>query len=301
MPHIDFGKVFANGDEPAPKRDPLFEPPPEQPVTPVESSRFRRSRLGRSDWTNIIFVLIAILGGLFLAFYFFNGAEVLRTAAAWPSEMFYPRPFAPMNDTKAEVIPAAVVPAGPTPIAPLPAELEQGKARIDSSDTLPISSAFSTATAAIAPANVALTSPLGELPISPPTGDALVQVLENAGGQLQNGAESLAQQPIALVRNVAHKTSRRVATARQTAKKTISNVKQTTQSTSRSVTTSDSNFTVDPRLHVDTSPVNGTLGARGGGAFGSGATGTLGAPGGLGGGVIRSVGIGPLPILGGRH
>lgn len=45
-----------------------------------------------STWTNIVFVAIASLGGLFCAFYFFNGTEVVRLAAAWPGELLYPRP-----------------------------------------------------------------------------------------------------------------------------------------------------------------------------------------------------------------
>ena len=36
---------------------------------------------------------IASAGGLVCAFYFFNGAELLRAAAAWPSEFLYQRPL----------------------------------------------------------------------------------------------------------------------------------------------------------------------------------------------------------------
>src|SRR5438132_5362848 len=49
--------------------------------------------LSRSTWTNIVFVTIASAGGLVCAFYFFNGGELLRAAAAWPSEFLYPRPL----------------------------------------------------------------------------------------------------------------------------------------------------------------------------------------------------------------
>src|SRR5205814_8121099 len=47
--------------------------------------------LGRSQWTNIGFVAFASLGALFCGLYFFGGAEVLRSAAAWPTELFYHR------------------------------------------------------------------------------------------------------------------------------------------------------------------------------------------------------------------
>src|SRR5205814_6283657 len=50
--------------------------------------------LSRSTLANIVFVAIASVGGLVFAFYFFNGGEVLRAAASWPSEYLYPRPLA---------------------------------------------------------------------------------------------------------------------------------------------------------------------------------------------------------------
>jgi hypothetical protein len=94
MADIDFGKAF---NKPGAGQDPTL---PESPALapggkryePVEPARFRRSRLGRSHWANIIFVIIAVLGGLFCAFYFFNGAELVRVAARWPREFLYPRP-----------------------------------------------------------------------------------------------------------------------------------------------------------------------------------------------------------------
>ena len=50
------------------------------------------SGFSRSTWANVAFVTLASLGAVFCAFYFFNGAEVLRAAAAWPEEFLYPRP-----------------------------------------------------------------------------------------------------------------------------------------------------------------------------------------------------------------
>jgi hypothetical protein len=47
----------------------------------------------RATWANIVFVAIASIGGLVCAFYFFNGGELLRAAASWPSEFLYPRPL----------------------------------------------------------------------------------------------------------------------------------------------------------------------------------------------------------------
>ena len=60
-------------------------------------------RLSRPTWTNIIFVALASLGGLFSAFYFFNGADVLRAVAAWPNEFLYSRPVSTERiDTKVQ-------------------------------------------------------------------------------------------------------------------------------------------------------------------------------------------------------
>jgi hypothetical protein len=62
-----------------------------------EPTKFYLSRLGCAEWTNIIFTVTAILGGLFVAFYFFNGAELSRVVGSWPGEYLYPRSFSP-ND-----------------------------------------------------------------------------------------------------------------------------------------------------------------------------------------------------------
>lgn len=58
----------------------------------VETPRFQLAGLGLFEWTNIIFTIVAIAGGLFCAFYFFNGTELLRTAGRWPQEYLCPRP-----------------------------------------------------------------------------------------------------------------------------------------------------------------------------------------------------------------
>jgi hypothetical protein len=95
MPHIDFRKVFENADAkpsttaPSQQTIPSSFQPDEALVQPSIS---RRARLGQAEWTNIIFTIIAIAGGLFVAFYFFNGAELVRVAGSWPREYLYPPP-----------------------------------------------------------------------------------------------------------------------------------------------------------------------------------------------------------------
>lgn len=96
MPQIDFVEALA--EENIPAASPTLPPESEfcaADAAPafVEPSRFRSVRLGRSERANILFAGIMIAGGLFCAFYFFNGAELARTALAWPGEYLYPKQF----------------------------------------------------------------------------------------------------------------------------------------------------------------------------------------------------------------
>src|SRR5437016_4936911 len=94
MPQLDFREALSTPEEK------LFVPPASAPAAPVarpnDSMRytfFGGLGLTRSAWANIVFVALASVGGLICAFYFFNGGELLRAAAAWPSEFLYPRPL----------------------------------------------------------------------------------------------------------------------------------------------------------------------------------------------------------------
>ena len=97
MPQIDFSRAFADqkkhaasasanaeADQQEFARDPLLQ------AKPVDFAARVRTR--GSEWTNIIFASVTFIGGLFCAFYFFNGDELLRAAAAWPREFLYSRP-----------------------------------------------------------------------------------------------------------------------------------------------------------------------------------------------------------------
>jgi hypothetical protein len=92
MPQLDFHEALSTPEEK------LFLPPTalasatSAPVDKKTSLFPRGVGLSRSTWTNIVFVVIASVGGLVCAFYFFNGAELLRAAASWPAEFLYPRP-----------------------------------------------------------------------------------------------------------------------------------------------------------------------------------------------------------------
>src|SRR3954453_11765090 len=91
MPQIDFGKALSNGEaSPRQGKIRLGAPSPDELAT--RSSWFFRHRPGLPEWANIIFTTVAIAGGLFCAFYFFNGTDVVRSARHWPRQFFYARP-----------------------------------------------------------------------------------------------------------------------------------------------------------------------------------------------------------------
>ena len=93
MPQLDFREALSTPEEKS------FSPPTATSVAnaiPADKKTnffVRGVGLSRSTWTNIVFVTVASVGGLVCAFYFFNGGELLRAAAAWPSEFLYPRPL----------------------------------------------------------------------------------------------------------------------------------------------------------------------------------------------------------------
>src|SRR5438874_10728566 len=94
MPQLDFREALSTPEE---KRfSPAAIVASVSAATAAKQTKnalLRGVGLSRSTWTNIVFVAIASVGGLVCAFYFFNGGEVLRAAAAWPNEFLYPRPL----------------------------------------------------------------------------------------------------------------------------------------------------------------------------------------------------------------
>jgi hypothetical protein len=97
MPQLDFRQALSSPEEkPISSAEAVQSAPPRSlaGVSAANQSKdlIARVRLSRSQMTNISFVTIACVGGLACAFYFFNGAEFLRAAAAWAGEFLYPRP-----------------------------------------------------------------------------------------------------------------------------------------------------------------------------------------------------------------
>jgi hypothetical protein len=97
MPQINFGRAFT-----VPEQDQLPGSASAEPrysdfscKTEIEDKPKNfttNTRLGRDHWVNIIFVTITLVGGLFWAVYFFNGADLWRVAAAWPRVLLHLRP-----------------------------------------------------------------------------------------------------------------------------------------------------------------------------------------------------------------
>jgi len=93
MPQLDFREALSTPNEKLFVHSPVAATPVLAPSPKHHEADFANAvGFSRSTWANIVFVTIACLGGLFSGFYFFNGAEILRVAAARPSEFLYPRP-----------------------------------------------------------------------------------------------------------------------------------------------------------------------------------------------------------------
>jgi hypothetical protein len=80
MSQIDFGNAFSKADEPASSASNAEAATLLDGHSAKNSAapKVSRSRLGRDGWTNILFTIVAVGGGLFLAFYFFDGADFRR-------------------------------------------------------------------------------------------------------------------------------------------------------------------------------------------------------------------------------
>jgi hypothetical protein len=93
MPQLDFREALSAPDEKLFSSPATVTASSAAPVDKKTNVFAGGVQFSRSTWANIFFVTIASAGGLACAFYFFNGGELLRAAAAWPNEFLYPRPF----------------------------------------------------------------------------------------------------------------------------------------------------------------------------------------------------------------
>src|SRR3981081_4593634 len=117
MPQLDFRQAFASADQKPSPADSAQINHANHAGDPMEqrvSARSTRTNpINRSNWANITFVAVTFIGGLFCAFYFFNGADLLRAAAAWPREFLYSRPFGIVGKGKIDKLHGADDPSSP--------------------------------------------------------------------------------------------------------------------------------------------------------------------------------------------
>jgi hypothetical protein len=226
MPQIDFGQAFSNPDKNAPSAWPSAQSGQPEFVrdAPREDKleEFRvGARFGRSEWANLVFVTVTFVGGLFCAFYFFNGAELLRAGMAWPREFLYSRPsIAASNDVnhgaRAQVGAARggeVFPVGPGFAASAggadPFSRSAGVMSLPSPSTIGRSGAGaglpSTATAPNA------SSPFAQLGFPAPGGDALIQAFNRGVSDLARLSNLDAHRTVVVIQTAVTKVEKRAS------------------------------------------------------------------------------------------
>ncbi|MEY2529934.1 MAG: hypothetical protein QOI96_19 [Verrucomicrobiota bacterium] len=288
----------------------------------------RLPRLHGSDRTSILFAILLFVGGLFCAFYFFNGAEILRAAAAWSREFLYPRPTA-LGAASNNV---DISPEQDHPSSPIPPRDPRKSDSARTNDTAPFgrnvgslypsSSAGSPATSATAglPSVTLPSDPgsfLGQLNLPPAGGGALAKTFDRAVAEIARVGSLYANAPIKVVQTRAKQASRKVnaqlkkttQTARNAGARTNAvrqNAQNTQQQTSQTVSSTElqnpsatviSGDNLQGRLGMGSS--GSGLGSSGLGVLGHGGAMGRGAAG-IGGGIGGAVG-GALGGLGGRR
>jgi hypothetical protein len=314
MPQIDFARAFASSAEfaPSPVDSVAFNQPQlaDLEVAKRSLARFVPSSLSRASWTNITFVTLTAAGGLFCAFYFFNGAELLRSAAAWPREFLYSRPFAFVSKAKIDNTRGALTnPFGESKSSPDEKPFARSSRPLQSLAQSPIQNAP-------APGNGNVTSPstppgtgtlppppgpgssLGQLGLPIPGGDALMQTFNQAVANLQHATILNANRTVVVVKTAVSKTSKRARNtaknAAQSAQNSLTSANGQLQSAQNSaVASSQAAGAQNQAANTVRSTTSFTQSALGGLRGGIGSTG-LGAGGFGGGGVGGGGGLGGL-------
>jgi hypothetical protein len=312
MPHLDFRQAFASRLDDAPT---VVEP------TPVVSNsaqsaalRQRRilatrlPRLQRSDRTTILFAILIFVGGLFCAFYFFNGAEILRAAAAWSREFLYPRPSSLVANDKidnSKTEDRAAQALGEETKSSVPTRTSTSPFGRDVGALNPSPLGSSTGGAGTSP-SVTLPSGSGsllsQLNLLPTGGDALAQTFDHAVAEIArisslyaNAPKKIVQVPVSTERKVTAQVKRTTRTTKAVVAK--GNAVQPNKPNVRNAASASAN---PMRLHEVTTIISGNGlqriqglgGGIGSGGLGSagGAAGAGGMAGGLGGAIGGAVG-----------
>jgi hypothetical protein len=297
MPQLDFREALSTPEEK------LFSPaatiapvPAAAPTNQTKNALLRGVDLSRSTWTNIFFVTIASVGGLACAFYFFNGGELLRAAAAWPNEFLYPRPLSTDK---------IGIGQQPNPVDQF-SESTSGSSKSAAAQGSPeknVSPANLTEPAAQSATTIGTTNPTGVGPLDPGASlisdaTSLVSGLNLLPPATDTLFQSSYQTAISMTpkttitrttKNSVSSTRRKVSTTRQKLTPTIKSATSTAGSTQQSANQNQVGMSA-PNQMMTSGGMGGISGIGGVGAVG-GVGGVSGA--GLGGG-ISGTGLGGL-------
>jgi hypothetical protein len=216
MAHLDFGRAFPASENNAPS-PPASAGRPQSDSVPAGSAEDKRAksfttaRFDRAQWVNVMFMAITFIGGLFCAFYLFNGSEVWRAAASWTRDLLHPRPAASMAAVDVEQVEAGM-------------DVDQDLATVadHSGDPFSRTSGF---LSLAPPSSVRLSgvgaglpitaigsiarAPLAQLGFAAPGGDALKQEFDRAVADLSRTPNTEAVPTVAVVEPTSVKAQRR--------------------------------------------------------------------------------------------
>jgi hypothetical protein len=328
MPHLDFRNVFEPPSAPVPKAVEGEDSLPKLDGTatrPKRSLATRVPRLHQTERTTVLFATLIFIGGLFCAFYFFNGVEDLRTAAAWSREFLYQRPPGPAapND-RIDILPEQESAAqhlaknsrkpDPPGNSTAPFGRNLGSVYPSSSNNSASGTATATLPAVTLPSNPS--SFLNQLNLPPAGGGALAQTFDRAVADIARVTSLYANAPLQLVKTpvsqglrTVNKTVNKVETRKSAAQNTLVRA-NSGQKKGQNVPQQTARTIDSTRLHEASTVISGadlqrSLGGRGlssgsGGIGGlSGRGGLSGGGGAIGGGLGGAIG-GAVGGLGGR-
>lgn len=211
MPQLDFREALSTPDQKAfgPQRL-IGASVANLTVDDRKSFGDRAGGFSGSTWTNVFFVAMASVGAVFCAFYFFNGAQLLQAAAAWPGEFLYPRP---PSDSIGVTQPDSIdnfrrtaSDSGKSKDAPF--DRNYFPSYLTQPGTSPTGFSPAGFDATASPFS-AVTTPLGQLNFLPPGADSIFQ-------GLYQRAMALPPKPVTgIVSNAVRSTRRRISNAQQ--------------------------------------------------------------------------------------
>ena len=338
MPQIDFRQAFASAAPKLPQPGPAQIAQSNRAGGRLDQNSGKLSvpatHLDRSSWANIAFVAVTVVGGLFCVFYFFNGAELLRTAAAWPREFLYSRPFGVVGNGKIDKL------IGSDPTSPLgpkspaskgdpfrnvglpgldqPPTFNSPTAGTFASPSGPVSSPASPPSLPSLPPPLNPGPLLGGLNPFPAGTDALSQVFNKAVADLQRISNLNARRTVVVVETEPSAARMRAAKAAQNAKRAAQiaaakaagltgKTAQTVQQASQNATAAVQNQAAAAQNQaaamsqrasgMGQQTLGGVSGVTGSGLSGLGGMGGLGGLGGLNAG--GALGGGGIHVVGG--